>query len=222
MEFKLNNDWSIALKDEFNKGYLKSLVEFLNYRELQGDIIYPTKELIFNAFNLTPLENIKVVILGQDPYHGAGQAHGLAFSVPDNITTPPSLKNIYKEISTDLATPIYKNGNLESWAKQGVFLLNTVLTVKASSPTSHSKIGWQQFTDSVIKLISNQLDGVVFMLWGNYAKSKAPLIESSKHLILEAAHPSPLARGAFFGCKHFSKCNNYLQRIGKTPINWDK
>lgn len=222
MEFKLNNDWSIALKDEFNKGYFKSLVEFLNYRELQGDIIYPTKELIFNAFNLTPLENIKVVILGQDPYHGAGQAHGLAFSVPDNITTPPSLKNIYKEISTDLATPIYKNGNLESWAKQGVFLLNTVLTVKASSPTSHSKIGWQQFTDSVIKLISNQLDGVVFMLWGNYAKSKAPLIESSKHLILEAAHPSPLARGAFFGCKHFSKCNNYLQRIGKTPINWDK
>ena len=153
-------------------------------------------------------------------YHGPNQAHGLSFSVPDGIPAPPSLKNIYKEIESDLGIEINKNGNLENWAKQGVFLLNAVLTVRASEPTSHSRIGWTEFTDAVIKAISDNTSGVVFMLWGNFARSKKELIDSTKHYVLEAAHPSPLARGAFFGCKHFSKCNEILKNLGKTPINW--
>ena len=163
---------------------------------------------------------MKVVILGQDPYHGPNQAHGLSFSVPDGINPPPSLKNIYKEIENDLQIKLNKNGNLQEWARQGVFLLNAVLTVRASEPTSHSNIGWHIFTDSVIKAISDSKDGVVFMLWGNYARSKRDLIDKNRHLVLEAAHPSPLARGAFFGCRHFSQCNNYLISKGIAPIDW--
>ena len=176
--------------------------------------------MIFKAFNLTPLDQVKVVILGQDPYHGAGQAMGLSFSVPDGIPAPPSLKNIFKEIESELGVRMSGRPNLESWAKQGVLLLNSVLTVEASKPTSHSNIGWQRFTDAVIRCISDNCDGIIFLLWGNYAKSKRELIDSSRHYVLEAAHPSPLARGAFFGCGHFSETNRILTREGKTPINW--
>ena len=221
MDVKIQQEWKELLKDEFEKDYFKNIVDFLHKEKREGKTIYPPGSLIFNAFDLTPLSNVKVVILGQDPYHGPNQAHGLSFSVPDNITPPPSLKNIYKELESDLGIKITKNGNLQEWAKQGVFLLNAVLTVRASEPTSHSNIGWHTFTDSVIKAISDNKEGVVFMLWGNFARSKRELIDKSKHLVLEAAHPSPLARGAFFGCKHFSQCNSYLIANGNTPINWN-
>ena len=220
MDVKIEQQWKEKLQGEFDKEYFRNLVSFLHAEKAAGKTIYPPGSQIFNAFALTPFNNVKVVILGQDPYHGPNQAHGLSFSVPDGIPAPPSLKNIYKEIESDLGIEINKNGNLENWAKQGVFLLNAVLTVRASEPTSHSKIGWTEFPDAVIKAISDNTSGVVFMLWGNFARSKKELIDSTKHYVLEAAHPSPLARGAFFGCKHFSKCNEILKNLGKTPIDW--
>jgi uracil-DNA glycosylase len=186
----------------------------------EGITIYPKGQDIFNAFNLTPFDQVKVVVLGQDPYHGPGQAHGLSFSVPEGKTFPPSLINIFKELKDDLGIEYPISGNLERWAKQGVFLLNAILTVRAGQAASHSKIGWNIFTDQVIKKISENKEGVVFLLWGNFAKSKKDLIDLSKHHVLEAAHPSPLARGAFFGCKHFSATNNILLSKGKDPIKW--
>lgn len=218
---KIEESWHRVLKDEFEKPYFTNLVEILKEEKSRGIVIYPPGSLIFNAFNSTPFEKVKVVILGQDPYHRAGQAHGLSFSVPEGIQIPPSLVNIYKEIKSDTGFKVEPlNGSLEKWAQQGVFLLNAVLTVRAGSPTSHSKIGWTTFTDAVIQRISKMNNNVVFMLWGNYAKGKKELIDSYRHLILEAAHPSPLARGAFFGCKHFSKANEYLIKSGKEPIIW--
>lgn len=220
MNVKIQEEWNEILREEFEKDYFKNIAAFLHKEKDEGKTIYPPGSLIFNAFELTPFSHVKVVILGQDPYHGPNQAHGLSFSVPEGIPAPPSLKNIYKEIETDLQIRLQKNGNLEGWARQGVFLLNAVLTVRASSPTSHSSIGWNTFTDAVIKAISDHKEGVVFLLWGNYARSKRELIDRTKHLILEAAHPSPLARGAFFGCRHFSQCNNYLSSRGISPIDW--
>ena len=173
-----------------------------------------------HAFELTPVPQVKVVILGQDPYHGPGQAHGLSFSVPEGVPAPPSLKNIFKEIEADLGVRMSGYPNLESWARQGVLLLNAVLTVRCAEAASHSKIGWQEFTDAVIRYISDNCEGVVFMLWGSFARTKAELIDRSRHCVLEAAHPSPLARGAFFGSRHFSKANNYLASKGRTPIDW--
>ncbi len=220
MNVIIEESWKKVLQPEFDKEYFAQTASFLKQEKREGVRIYPPGSLIFNAFRLTPFDRVKVVILGQDPYHGHGQAHGLSFSVPDGIAMPPSLQNIYKEIESDLGTPIQRTGNLEKWAVQGVFLLNSVLTVRAGQPTSHSNIGWQSFTDAVIRTISEQKEHVVFMLWGNYARSKRDLIDSSKHLILEAAHPSPLARGAFFGCRHFSKANAYLNSTGQEPIVW--
>lgn len=220
MEVRIEESWKAVLREEFGKDYFARIAAFLHQEKREGKTIYPPGPLIFNAFQLTPFDKVKVVILGQDPYHGAGQAHGLSFSVQDGVALPPSLQNIYKEIAADTGTIPPASGNLERWARQGVFLLNSVLTVRAGSPTSHSSIGWQTFTDAVIKTISDRKECVVFMLWGNYARSKKPLIDSNKHLILEAAHPSPLARGAFFGCRHFSKANNFLIASGQTPIAW--
>ncbi|MBQ3175054.1 MAG: uracil-DNA glycosylase [Bacteroidales bacterium] len=220
MDVKIEQEWKQVLKGEFEKEYFSKIVNFLHKEKGDGRTIYPPGSLIFNAFRLTPFSKVKVVILGQDPYHGPGQAHGLSFSVPDGVTPPPSLKNIYKEIESDLGITIKKNGNLEAWANQGVFLLNAVLTVRAAQAASHSNIGWNLFTDSVIKAISDQKEGVVFMLWGNFARSKRDLIDHNRHLVLEAAHPSPLARGAFFGCRHFSKCNEYLISRSLQPIDW--
>lgn len=220
MEVRIEESWKAVLREEFGKDYFARIAAFLHQEKREGKTIYPPGPLIFNAFQLTPFDKVKVVILGQDPYHGPGQAHGLSFSVQDGVALPPSLQNIYKEIAADTGTIPPASGNLERWARQGVFLLNSVLTVRAGAPTSHSNIGWQTFTDAVIKAISDRKECVVFMLWGNYARSKKPLIDSSRHLILEAAHPSPLARGAFFGCRHFSKANNFLIASGQSPIAW--
>lgn len=220
MDVKINPEWKEVLQEEFEKIYFGKIVSFLHREKDEGKLIYPPGALIFNAFDATPFSKVKVVILGQDPYHGAGQAHGLSFSVPHGVAVPPSLKNIYREIESDLGVKLHKDGSLLSWARQGVFLLNAVLTVRASEPASHSAIGWNLFTDAVIKAISNKKEHTVFMLWGNYARSKRDLIDKERHLILEAAHPSPLARGAFFGCRHFSKCNGYLQEHGESPIEW--
>lgn len=221
MDVKINESWKQVLHKEFDKPYFKELVEFLHNEKRIGKAIYPPGSLIFNAFELTPFDKVKVVILGQDPYHGAGQAEGLSFSVPEGVTPPPSLKNIYKEINSDLGIDTAnRSGSLKKWSSQGVFLLNAVLTVRASEPASHSNKGWETFTDAVIKSISDNKTGVVFLLWGNYARSKRGLIDSSKHFILEAPHPSPLARGAFFGCRHFSKTNQILKEENKAPIEW--
>lgn len=221
MDVKIESQWKSILGDEFSKPYFAELAAYLHREKDGGAVIYPPGPLIFNAFALTPFNDVKVVILGQDPYHNPGQAHGLSFSVPDGVALPPSLKNIYKEIESDLGISLQgKSGNLTGWARQGVFLLNAILTVRAYNAASHSRIGWTTFTDSVIKAISDHLEGVVFMLWGNFAKSKKALIDTSRHLVLEAAHPSPLAGGAFFGCRHFSKCNAYLQSRGLSPIDW--
>ncbi len=220
MNVIIEDSWKEVLSEEFEKDYFAQTASFLKQEKRDGVRIYPPGSLIFNAFALTPFDKVKVVILGQDPYHGPGQAHGLSFSVPHGIRIPPSLVNIYKELESDLGTPIAQTGNLERWAQQGVFLLNAVLTVRAGQPTSHSNIGWQTFTDAVIRTISERKDHVVFMLWGNYARSKRTLIDSGRHLILEAAHPSPLARGAFFGCRHFSKANAYLASTGQESIAW--
>ena len=220
MDVAIENSWKEVLRNEFDKEYFVRLVNLLKEEKSAGKTIYPRGSHIFNAFNTTPFDNVKVVILGQDPYHGPGQAHGLSFSVPDGVSLPPSLQNIYKELQSDLGIEPKRSGNLEHWARQGVFLLNAVLTVRAGEPTSHSNIGWTTFTDAVIKAISDSREGVIFMLWGNFARSKKELIDSTRHYILEAAHPSPLARGAFFGCKHFSHCNEILIKIGKTPVKW--
>lgn len=220
MEVKIEKSWKDALAGEFEKPYFASLVRFLHNEKSEGKKIYPPGSQIFKAFELTPVDNLKVVILGQDPYHGPGQAHGLSFSVPVGVPAPPSLKNIFKEIESDLGIRMSGYPNLEKWASQGVLLLNAVLTVQAGSAASHSKIGWEEFTDAVIRYISDNCDGVVFLLWGNFARSKSALIDRSRHHILEAAHPSPLARGAFFGCRHFSKTNEILASQGKTPIDW--
>lgn len=221
MDVKIHESWKNILQQEFDKPYFGELVEFLHREKREKKTIYPPGPKIFNAFDLTPFEKVRVVILGQDPYHGPGQAEGLSFSVPHGVKLPPSLQNIYKEIESDTGiSTAGRDGSLEHWAEQGVFLLNAVLTVRASEPTSHSKIGWTTFTDSVIKAISDHKEGVVFLLWGNYARSKRDLIDHQRHYVLEAAHPSPLARGAFFGCKHFSKTNNILLSRGENPINW--
>ena len=220
MQVRIEQSWKNALAGEFGKPYFESLVRFLHKEKAEGQVIYPPGSQIFRAFDLTPLDKLKVVILGQDPYHGPGQAHGLSFSVPASVTAPPSLKNIFKEIESDLGVKMSGYPDLEKWARQGVLLLNAVLTVRAGSPTSHGKIGWEEFTDAVIKYISDNCEGVVFMLWGNFARSKSVLIDHSRHHVLEAAHPSPLARGAFFGCRHFSRANAFLSAQGKTPIDW--
>ena len=220
MEVRIEQSWKAALQDEFEKPYFAQLAQYLHSEKAAGRVIYPPGSLIFRAFDLTPLNEVKVVILGQDPYHGPGQAMGLSFSVPDGVPAPPSLRNIFKEIENDLGIKMSGRPNLEGWARQGVLLLNSVLTVRASQPTSHSRIGWQEFTDAVIKYISDNCNGIVFMLWGNFARGKKALIDTSRHYVLEAAHPSPLAGGAFFGCRHFSKANEILLNEHKTPINW--
>lgn len=220
MEVRIENSWKSALAGEFGKPYFASLVRFLHEEKAAGKKIFPPGSQIFKAFELTPVSQVKVVILGQDPYHGPGQAHGLSFSVPDGIPAPPSLKNIFKEIETDLGIRMSGYPNLEKWARQGVLLLNAVLTVRSGEAASHSKIGWQEFTDAVIKYISDNCEGVVFMLWGNFARTKRELIDYSRHHVLEAAHPSPLARGAFFGCRHFSQANAILSSRGLQPIDW--
>lgn len=215
----LDPEWQKLLKDELNSLNFTRIVSFLNS---QNSTIYPPKEFIFNAFNLCKPSNLKVIIIGQDPYHNAGEAMGLAFSVPNGIKIPPSLKNIFKEICDDLDCDIFtsRSSDLTSWANQGVLLLNTALTVEQNRPTSHSKIGWQIFTAGVIRTINAKFDHCVFMLWGNHAKNLASLIDPNRHMILKAAHPSPLARGAFFGSHHFSQCNAYLLAHGKSQINW--
>lgn len=220
MEVKIEESWKKALADEFNKPYFEQLTAFVK-AEYATTTVYPEGKNIFNAFNLCPLPNVKVVIIGQDPYHEPRQAHGLCFSVQDGVEFPPSLQNIFKEIESDLGTPVPPSGNLERWARQGVFLLNSILTVRAHQAASHANKGWETFTDEVIKQISDKTENVVFMLWGNYAKVKGKVIDTKKHLILNTVHPSPLSvyRG-FFGCKHFSRANQYLTEHGKTPIIW--
>lgn len=220
MDVRIEESWKTALAGEFEKPYFKSLVECLHREKSSGQVIYPPGRDIFKAFDLTPLHEVKAVILGQDPYHGRGQAMGLSFSVPDGVPAPPSLKNIFKEIETDMNVKMSGRTNLEKWANEGVLLLNAILTVREAAPASHSRIGWETFTDAVIKCISDNCENVVFMLWGNFARSKKTLIDGSRHLILEAAHPSPLAKGAFFGCRHFSRANEYLQSRGRGAIDW--
>lgn len=221
---KVDNTWQSIFKNLFEQPYMQALNKFISKEIQEKKTIYPPRDKIFSAFNFTPLEQIKVVILGQDPYHGEGQAHGLAFSVPEECKTPPSLVNIYKELANDLGSEnftIPSHGNLSKWAKQGVLLLNTVLTVRAHEAHSHQGQGWEQFTDEIIKLVNNSDDKVIFVLWGNPAKTKIKLIDTSKHIILTAAHPSPLsAYRGFFGCKHFSQINAQLMAMGKEPIDW--
>ncbi len=219
-KIKIEESWKNALKEEFLKPYFLEIKRHYLAAKNAGKILYPPSNLLFNAFNLTPFTSLKVVLLGQDPYHNPNQAMGLSFSVPQGIPLPPSLKNIYQELYADLGIPPSRNGDLTKWAKQGVLLLNSVLSVEENKPASHQNFGWQTFTDSVISTISTQKEGIVFLLWGNYARAKKHLIDSKKHFILEAAHPSPLARGAFFGCKHFSKTNTILQSLHKIPIDW--
>ncbi len=220
MNVKIEESWKQALQEEFDKPYFAALARYLHQEKAEGKVIFPPGSEIFKAFDLTPVSEVKAVILGQDPYHGYGQAMGLSFSVPDNIPAPPSLKNIFKEIESDLGVRMSGRPNLENWARQGVLLLNAILTVRQGEAASHSGIGWQQFTDAVISRISERCEGVVFLLWGNYARGKRNLIDTSRHHVLEAAHPSPLARGAFFGCRHFSRTNEILVSEGKAPINW--
>ena len=216
----IEEKWYEVLKNEFEQTYFIEIKNFL-IEEKRRHIVFPPSPLIFNAFNLTPFDNVKVVILGQDPYHNDGQAHGLAFSVPDGIQKPPSLQNIFKELNQDLNIPIPMNGKLEKWAKEGVLLLNASLTVRAHEAASHAKIGWQLFTDAAIKALSDKKQNLVFILWGNYAIAKENLIDHNKHLILKTVHPSPLsASRGFFGCHHFSKTNEYLINHNIKPIDW--
>jgi len=220
MDVKIEESWKKQLQEEFEKPYFKQLTEFVR-SEYASQTIYPLAKLIFNAFDQCPFDQVKVVILGQDPYHGPGQAHGLCFSVNDGIDFPPSLRNIFKEIQADTGVPIPTSGNLERWARQGVLLLNATLTVRAHLAGSHQKKGWEQFTDSVIHLVANKLDHVVFILWGNYAISKGEFIDQQKHLVLKSVHPSPLsASRGFFGNKQFTRANNYLTENGKKQILW--
>ena len=220
MTVKIEPSWREALQSEFDQPYFAALAQRLHAEKAAGRTIFPPGGQIFRAFELCPLGSTKVVILGQDPYHGYGQAMGLCFSVPPGVPAPPSLKNIFQEIETDLGVRMSGSPDLTPWARQGVLLLNAVLTVRSGEAASHSGIGWETFTDAVIRTVSERREGVVFLLWGNYARSKAPLIDATRHLVLEAAHPSPLARGAFFGCRHFSRCNDYLVAHGQTPIDW--
>lgn len=220
MNVKIDPSWHTQLEKEFEKQYFKDLTDFVR-KEYQTKRIYPPGSLIFNAFNVCPFSNVKVVLLGQDPYHGPNQAHGLCFSVNDKIPLPPSLQNIYKEIESDLNIKTYTTGNLERWAKQGVFLLNATLTVQSGMAGSHQGKGWETFTDAVIKILSQEKEHLVFLLWGSYAQQKASLIDEHKHLVLKDVHPSPLsAYRGFFGCKHFSKTNEYLRLNGLSEIDW--
>lgn len=219
-DVKIEASWKVVLQDEFNQPYFQNIATFLRQEKETGKTIYPSGSLIFNAFNTTPFHQVKVVILGQDPYHNPGEAMGLSFSVPTGVRLPPSLKNIFQELQEDVGITMPNNGDLTPWALQGVFLLNAMLTVEKNKPQSHQKIGWQHFTDAVIRVLSEQREHLVFMLWGGFAKKKSALIDNSKHLVLEAAHPSPLAGGAFSGNRHFSKANEYLVANGQTPIHW--
>ncbi len=220
MDVKIEQGWKKILQDEFDKPYFAEISHFLKTEKSQGKIIYPPGPQIFNAFDKTPFDKVKVVLLGQDPYHGPGQAMGLSFSVPDGIKPPPSLINIFKELSKDVGIPIPKTGNLTKWAEQGVLLLNASLTVRVNEPNSHAKIGWHNFTDAVIQKISEHKKNIVFLLWGAFARQKQVFIDPNKHLILQSAHPSPFSVEKFFGCSHFSKTNNYLVYNGIDPINW--
>lgn len=220
MNVRINNAWRELLQPEFDKPYFEQLVEFVR-SEYASHTVYPAGGNIFRALDKCTPDNVKVVIIGQDPYHGEGQANGLCFSVNDGVQFPPSLRNIFKEINADLGTPIPTSGNLDRWAEQGVLLLNSTLTVRAHSAASHAGHGWEQFTDAVVAILSELKSGVVYMLWGNYAQRKGAIVDGSRNLVLRAAHPSPLsAYNGFFGCRHFSQANNYLLSIGKTPIKW--
>jgi len=221
MDVKIEESWKAVLKQEFTKPYFLQIATFLKTEKLAGKTIYPPGGLIFNAFNTTPFDHVKVVILGQDPYHGPGQAHGLSFSVQNGVPPPPSLINIFKELHDDTGVPIPSHGNLTHWAEQGVLLLNASLTVRANEPMSHSKIGWAEFTHSVIEKISALKKNTVFLLWGKFAQEKQSLIDETRHYVLKAAHPSPFsANNGFFGCRHFSKTNEYLVKNGIDPIDW--
>lgn len=220
-QVQIEEGWKLALNDEFNKPYFPLIKQFIVEQKAKGKTVYPPGALVFNAFNLTPYNQLKVVILGQDPYHGPGQAEGLCFSVPQGIKPPPSLVNIFKELKTDLGITPPNHGSLVKWAQQGVLLLNASLTVNAGEANSHAKCGWQTFTDAVIKKISDDKEGIVFLLWGNFARAKKVLIDTNKHFVLEAAHPSPLSGGAFFGSRHFSQTNDILKKQGKEPIDWN-
>lgn len=224
MKVEIQEDWNKLLSDQFDQPYFLQLVNYIKERRSAGAVIYPSGKQIFSAFDLCPPDILKVVILGQDPYHGEGEAHGLCFSVPEGKRIPPSLRNIFKELESDLSYPVPSSGSLISWAKEGVFLLNAILTVEHKSPASHKEKGWEHFTDAVIKLISDQLQDVVFILWGAFARSKAALIDKDKHLVLEAPHPAAEVyaggKAGFFGSKPFSQANDYLIAHGKTPIAW--
>ncbi|MCK9398488.1 MAG: uracil-DNA glycosylase [Bacteroidales bacterium] len=220
MNPQIEESWKHVLQEEFDAPYFQGLTEFLR-EEKKKHIIYPPGPLIFSAFNHTPFNRVKVVILGQDPYHGPGQAHGLCFSVPDGVPHPPSLVNIFKEIESDLGIPVPKSSNLTKWASQGVLLVNAILTVRANEPTSHQNKGWETFTNAVIRNLSEKRKNLVFLLWGNYAQAKESLIDSGRHYILKAAHPSPLsANRGFFGCRHFSRTNQILSEQGVNEIDW--
>jgi len=221
MDVKIEESWKEILKDEFNRDYFQQVAAYLKMEKAAGRTIYPPGSLIFHAFDATPFPRVKVVLLGQDPYHGQGQAHGLAFSVQMGVKPPPSLVNIFKELQSDLGVPIPSHGHLEAWTKQGVFLLNASLTVRAGEPLSHAKTGWHEFTDAVIRKISDHKQNVVFMLWGKSAQDKQALIDETKHFVLKAAHPSPYsADKGFFGCRHFSKANEYLVKNRIDAIDW--
>ena len=217
---KMEDGWKSRLKTQFEQPYMRELRAELVSRSKGGTVIYPPPERWFTAFNLTPFDRVKVVILGQDPYHGPNQAHGLCFSVLPGVPIPPSLRNIYKELNTDLGIAPVKHGYLESWATQGVFLLNSVLTVEHAAAASHQELGWETFTDAVIECLNTSTEKTVFMLWGGYAKKKGQMIDQSRHLVLQCAHPSPLSVRGFTGCKHFSKANKFLEQQGKAPIDW--
>ncbi len=221
MEVKIEPSWKKVLSEEFDKEYFAKLTEFVK-SEYQNSTVYPPPKFIFRAFELTPFDKVKVVILGQDPYHWPGQANGLCFAVNKGVRLPPSVQNIYKEIKTDLGRPPkYPDGDLEEWANQGVLLLNATLTVSEKSPGSHQKQGWEEFTDVVIKKLSDEKDHLVFILWGAYAQKKGTVIDDTKHLVIKSAHPSPFsAYNGFFGSQPFSKCNNYLSLFGEDPIEW--
>lgn len=220
MNVQIEESWKKKLAEEFEKPYFVQLTEFVRH-EYQTTTCYPPGKLIFNAFNLCPFDKVKVVIIGQDPYHGPGQAHGLCFSVNDGVPFPPSLQNIFKEIQNDTGAPVPSTGNLTRWAEQGVLLLNATLTVRAHQAGSHQRHGWEEFTDAAIKVLSEQREHLVFILWGAYAQKKGAVIDRTKHLVLSSAHPSPLsAYHGFFGNRHFSLANAYLEQYGQTPINW--
>ncbi|HEY9855612.1 MAG TPA: uracil-DNA glycosylase [Stenomitos sp.] len=218
---KLHESWKEALADEFQQPYFRDLKAFLLQERQAGHTFYPPGPLIFNALDSTPFDRVKVVILGQDPYHGPGQAHGLSFSVPRGVPAPPSLANIFKELHADLGVPVPAHGNLEAWASQGVLLLNATLTVRAHMAASHQNKGWEAFTDAIVRVLNERREGLVFVLWGRSAKDKGKIIDRSRHHVLTAAHPSPLsAHNGFFGCRHFSAINRYLAERGEAPIHW--